>query len=95
MIKNIRRRISIFISFTIFISTPAPLYARSAEASGMEVDYNLKTLQAHDPLIKEFAEAPWAPPQTGPYEANDPLLDQDPYFMASQSYVAPFAANDI
>jgi hypothetical protein len=95
MIKNIRRRISIFISFTIFISTPAPLYARSAEASGLEVDYNLKTLQAHDPLIKEFAEAPWAPPQTGPYEANDPLLDQDPYFMASQSYVAPFAANDL
>lgn len=39
-----------------------------------------------DPLVKEFMDAPWDPPKFGPVPTDDPLLDQDPYFMRSQTW---------
>ncbi|NJL25282.1 MAG: hypothetical protein HC902_08955 [Calothrix sp. SM1_5_4] len=91
MLRTFRSWVSLVVSASIFVATPAPLFAGSSRSQeGYRPDYNFTNLQEYDPLFKEFAEVAWAPPKMGPYDANDPILDQDPYFMRSQGYAAPF-----
>jgi hypothetical protein len=76
--------------------TPAPLWAQRGptpveSAADFTPDFNLLGHQAHDPLMRKFATGKWQTPQWGPFDAKDPILDQDPFFMRSQSYGAAFS----
>jgi hypothetical protein len=88
-IRPARRGLSLVLSLSLVLATPVPLFASPARAE-FKPDFNLPAMQDYDPLLKDFAEAPWAPPRLGRYDAGDPILDQDPYFMRSQTYRAPF-----
>lgn len=93
MHRTARRWISLFVSVTILFVTPAPYFAKASRptAEPFTPDFNFTELQERDSLFKEFAEETWAPPQWGPFDVNDLVLDQDPYFMRSQRYVQAFS----
>ncbi len=92
MISYLRRVLSFGLSVVMLAVTPAPVIANTHVQTPQYFtpDFNLPGLQRREPMLKEFAEATWAPPKFGPFDAQDPVLDEDPYFMRTQSYVAPF-----
>ncbi|MGE4133131.1 MAG: hypothetical protein AB7F86_15925 [Bdellovibrionales bacterium] len=99
--RSFRRGISFAVSLSLLLISPAPLVAqdknrleRLEAIANFQPDFNLPGLQAQDPMFKKFAEGPWQAPKWGPFDAQDPLLDQDPFFMRSQSYQRGFTNTD-
>jgi len=79
----------VWLICTIAFLEPLHVYAESQSNnkwSHTQLAQSYLAVFNGDPLVKEFMEAPWAPPKFGPVPTEDPLLDQDPYFMRSQSW---------
>lgn len=48
-----------------------------------------------DPIVEEFANAPWSYPKFGPFRSDDKILDEDPYFLRTQAWVQTRASGQL
>ncbi len=80
--KPLRQLVCTTLAF-IFTVTNTPFAMASSVANRNRV-YN----QAYggDSTWKQFANGPWRAPQMGPFDRNDPVLDQNPYFLRSEKW---------
>ncbi|MEK6554980.1 MAG: hypothetical protein AABZ31_07065, partial [Bdellovibrionota bacterium] len=73
------------LSLSLIIALPVQALQKPLPALPKQ-NAEIPTQFSNDPVFEKFKQSSWKTPAYGPFDAQDPILDNSPYFMADQNW---------